>query len=89
MLSKCFAIQSDFCSLDRFFSLSSVTGAQTVPRAELHTPTKALQQFSHAHNILIVTDAEDYFLTASTPERLEKALRSCNADMWVEWGSEH
>ena len=64
---------------------TSIPKEQTVPRAELHTPTRALQRVPEAHHALIVTDAEDFFLTATTQQRLDKALQGVNADLWLAW----
>ena len=65
--------------------LTHVPGEQTVPRAEIHAATHALQMFSNAAYVLVVTDAEEFFLSATCPTRLHNALAGPNADLWQVW----
>jgi hypothetical protein len=65
--------------------LTHVPGEQTVPRAEIHAATHALQMFSNAPYVLIATDAEEFFLPATCPTRLHNALAGPNADLWQDW----
>ena len=62
-----------------------VPGEQTVPRAEIHAATHALQMFSDAPYVLIITDAEELFLSSTCPTRLHNALAGPNADLWQDW----
>ena len=65
--------------------LRSVDGHQTVPRAELTMPIHLLPKLSNALSILIITDNEPFYLNASDHNRLTKALRGDNADLWQQW----
>ena len=65
----------------------TVEGHQSVPRAELTLPAYLLPKLGHARSILIVTDNEPFFLNATVPTRLTKALGGDNADLWHQWTS--
>ena len=67
------------------FCFKSVTGHQTVPRAELTMPLHLLPQLTNALSVLVVTDNEPFYLNATDTSRLTKALRGENADLWQQW----
>ena len=76
---------ADGWSPDTASFCTHVPREQTVPRAELHAATQALLALLSAKFLLIITDAEGFYLTATTSARLAKALGGVNADFWAIW----